>query len=85
MIGSNLWSWHCAHSNVLPSQTVVYAYVSGPYPEAPRAYPALFAYLAKMGWLQRGPLREIYLVPPSTAPSFDELIAELQLPATSGL
>ncbi|TDJ70763.1 MAG: AraC family transcriptional regulator [Planctomycetota bacterium] len=69
---------------VLPSQTVVYAYVSGPYPEAPRAYPGLFAYLAKMGWLQRGPVREIYLVPPTATASFEDLIAEIQLPATSG-
>ena len=70
--------------HVLPSQTVVYAFASGPYPELPRAYPALFAYLTKMGWLQRGPVRETYLVPPNTATSFDELIAEIQLPATSG-
>lgn len=70
--------------DVLPSQTVVYAYVSGPYPEAPRAYPGLFAYLARMGWIQRGPVRETYLVPPSAALSFEDLIAEIQVPATSG-
>lgn len=69
--------------DVLPSQTVAYAYASGPYPEVPRAYPGVFAYLTQMGWVQRGPVRETYIVPPGAAASFEELIAEIQIPAAT--
>jgi len=68
---------------VLPSTTVVYAVVSGPYPEVPRAYPGLYAYMKKMNWVEDGPIREIYLISPSAVESWDELMTEVQLPATS--
>jgi AraC family transcriptional regulator len=68
----------------LPSTTVVYAFIGGPYPEVPRAYPRLFAFLEEMGWVLDGPIREIYLVNPAAVADWDELVAEVQLPATSG-
>jgi effector-binding domain-containing protein len=71
--------------DLLPSTTVVYAYVSGPYPDVPRAYPSLYAFLGKLEWLEDGPVREIYLVDPATAASWDELVTEIQIPARSGL
>lgn len=67
--------------DVLPSTTVAYAYVSGPYPDAPRAYPALYAYLRRMNWVENGPIREVYLRSPAEAKSWDELVCEIQLPA----
>lgn len=69
--------------DVLPQGTVVYAVVSGPYPEAPRAYPGLYKFMSSMGWVEDGPIREVYLVPPSSAPSHDELLCEIQIPATN--
>jgi AraC family transcriptional regulator len=69
--------------DVLAQGTVAYAVVSGPYPEAPRAYPGLARYMSKMGWVQNGPIREIYLVPPSATKSHDELLCEIQIPATN--
>jgi len=71
--------------DVLPSTTVVYAYVAGPYPDAPRAYPSLYAFLRKLEWLEDGPVREIYLVDPAAAASWDDLVTEIQIPARSGL
>ncbi|MBI5365202.1 MAG: GyrI-like domain-containing protein [Planctomycetes bacterium] len=68
-------------SDVLPRAHVVYAVVAGPYPEAPRAYPGLYAYMAKMGWVEAGPVRELYLVPPTSVRNFDALLCELQIPA----
>jgi effector-binding domain-containing protein len=50
---------------VLPSTTVVYALVAGPYPEVPRSYPGLYAFLERQGWIENGPIREIYLPPTS--------------------
>jgi len=67
----------------LPSTTVVYAFVGGPYPEIPRAYPGLFAYMDELGWTLDGPVREIYLVNPAAVADWSELVAEVQLPATS--
>ncbi len=67
---------------VLPSTTVVYAVVAGPYPEAPRAYPGLYRYLESMHWVENGPLREIYLVRPNASGNWDELLCEIQIPAT---
>jgi len=64
---------------VLPQQTVVYAYVAGPYPEAPRALPGLLEYMRGMRWLLDGPVREVYLVPPAGA-RVEELVCELQAP-----
>lgn len=67
---------------VLRSTTVGYAFVSGAYPDAPRAYPGIFAYLQKMGWSQSGPIREVYLVPPGSNPNPAELVCEVQIPAS---
>jgi effector-binding domain-containing protein len=67
--------------DVLPSTTVVYAYVAGPYPDAPRAYPALFAYLRQMSWVENGPIREVYLRNPGEVSDWNELVCEIQLPA----
>ena len=53
-------------SDTLPSCTVVYAIVAGAYPEIPRAYPGLYAYMGRMGWVENGPVREIYLTPPGS-------------------
>lgn len=64
---------------VLPQQTVVYAYVAGPYPEAPRALPGLLEYMRGMRWRLDGPVREVYLVPPSGA-RVEDLVCELQAP-----
>lgn len=66
--------------DVLPSTTVVYALVSGAYPEAPRAYPALFAYMGRLRWVEDGPIREIYLVEPSSVRDWTELRCEIQVP-----
>ena len=68
--------------DVLPSTTVVYAFVTGPYPEVPLAYPGVLAYMSKMGWRENGPIRETYLIPPDSVTSFDQLTTEVQLPVT---
>jgi len=65
---------------VLPRAMVVYAEVPGSYDKAGRSYGALFEYMSGLGWEKAGPLREIYLVNPATAPSPEELLAEIQLP-----
>ncbi len=67
--------------DVLPSTTVVYAYVAGPYPDVPRAYPALFAYLNQMSWVENGPIREVYLRNPGEVADWNQLVCEIQLPA----
>lgn len=67
--------------DVLESTTVVYAFASGPYPEVPRIYPALFRYLAELGWRENGPIRESYLVSPADVEDFSELVTEVQVPA----
>ena len=64
----------------LPRCMVVYARVPGAYPEVARTYPALFAYLRELGWRQGGPVREVYLVNPVEARSYDELLTEVQIP-----
>lgn len=69
--------------DVLPSTTVVYAFVSGPYPEVPRAYPGLYRYLGELGWREDGPVRESYLVNPGEVGDFSQLVTEVQIPATS--
>ncbi|MCB9916525.1 MAG: GyrI-like domain-containing protein [Planctomycetes bacterium] len=68
--------------DVLPSTTVVYAFVGGAYPEVGRAYPGLYGYMRSMGWSEAGPVREAYLVAPDTVQSFDELVTEVQIPVT---
>jgi effector-binding domain-containing protein len=70
--------------DVLPSTTVVYAYVAGAYPEVPRAYPGLYAFMDELGWVENGPVREVYLVNPAEVESFEQLVTEVQVPATSG-
>lgn len=67
--------------DVLPRANVVYAVIGGAYPEVPRAYPGLHAYMQRMGWVENGPVREIYLVPPSSVRDFAELLCEVQIPA----
>ncbi len=69
--------------DVLESTTVVYAFIGGPYPEVPRAYAGLYAFMRELGWVENGPLREVYLVNPATVESYDALVAEVQIPATS--
>jgi effector-binding domain-containing protein len=66
--------------DLLPQATVAYAYVGGPYGEVPRAYPGIFAFLSKMNWVESGPIREVYLVPPGAVNSWDELVCEVQIP-----
>jgi AraC family transcriptional regulator len=68
--------------DVLPSTTVVYAFVTGPYPDVPMSYPGLYAFMNKMGWREDGPIRETYLIPPDSVSSFDQLTTEVQLPVT---
>lgn len=69
--------------DVLPRAMVAYAEIQGPYPELPRSYPVLFAYLAELGWRAGAPIREIYLVNPSTVLDHAELRAEVQIPWTA--
>jgi effector-binding domain-containing protein len=69
--------------DVLESTTVVYAYVSGPYPEVPRSYPGLFEYMRGLGWQENGPIRETYLVDPGLVSSWDQLVTEVQIPAAT--
>ncbi len=67
--------------DVLPSTTVVYAFIGGPYPEVPRAYPSLFAFMRRLNWSESGPIREIYLRSPSSVGDWSELVTEVQIPA----
>jgi len=69
---------------VLPSTTVVYAVAGGAYPEVPRCYPGLYAYMARMGWTESGPIRELYLIPPDAVDDFSELRCEVQIPVRYG-
>ena len=68
---------------VLPSTTVVYAFVAGPYPEVPRAYAPMYRYMSELGWRENGPVRESYLVNPADVTDFAQLITEVQVPAIS--
>lgn len=68
---------------VLESTTVVYAFVAGPYPEVPRAYPALFEYLRQLDWVDAGPIREIYLRNPAETDDWSTLVTEVQIPAAA--
>jgi len=70
--------------DVLPSTTVVYAFVAGAYPDVPRSYPGIYAYLGAQGWVENGPIRETYLVAPESVESFDALLTEVQVPVTYG-
>jgi effector-binding domain-containing protein len=68
---------------VLESTTVVYAFVAGPYPDVPRAYPALFEYLRQLDWVDVGPIREIYLRNPAETDDWSTLVTEVQIPAAA--
>ena len=66
--------------DVLPHATVAYTHVRGAYPEVPKVYGTLVQYMNKLNWLMAGPIREIYLVDPSTVQGTEEHIAEVQMP-----
>ncbi len=68
-------------ADVLPSTTVAYCLVAGPYPEVPRVYPALLRYMRERGWELDGPVRETYLNP-DAAQHGGELLTEVQMPWT---
>jgi effector-binding domain-containing protein len=70
-------------ADVLPAATVAYALVAGPYPEVPRAHAGLFAFIARMGWVEDGPVREIYITPPQSVESYADLVTEVQVPVRS--
>ena len=69
-------------SDQLPTQTVVYTLVSGPYPGIPQAYPGVLAFVRKMGWAVDGPVREIYITPPESVTDYADLLAEIQVPVS---
>lgn len=69
-------------ADVLPSSTVVYAFVGGPYGDVPRAYPGVLAFMKKMGWAESGPIRESYLVSPNSTSNWADLVTEVQVPAS---
>lgn len=66
--------------DVLPSQAVAHAYVTGPYPDAPAAYPKVFEYLRQINKAPAGPVREIYIVQPAAAETTRDLLCEIQVP-----
>ena len=69
--------------DMLPGVMVAYAAVGGPFPEVPRAYPGILAYLAERNWQPRPPIRELYLVSPADhAPA--DLVTEVQIPWVPG-
>ncbi len=68
--------------DVLPSTTVCYAFVAGEYSGVPRAYPGIYRFMQHMNWVENGPIREIYLVAPNPGTHADDLICEIQIPAT---
>ncbi len=70
--------------NFLPSRSVVYAFVSGPYPNAPRAYPKLFQEMERNGWVMDGPILERYIVPPEEAKAASDFVCEIQIPFGRG-
>lgn len=71
-------------SDRLPMATVVYAVVAGPLHNLPRVYPALFAYLGKFGWVENGPIREVYLIEPGSVSNDEWLMSEVQVPWRAG-
>jgi effector-binding domain-containing protein len=70
--------------DILPSCTVVYAYAAGAYPDVPRILPGLYRYMGSLGWSETGPVREVYLIPPSRVASYDDLHCEVQIPVGPG-
>ena len=69
--------------DVLPSRTVAYAFVSGPYPEVPRSYRHLLDYMGTRNFVIDGPIRETYIVPPSVAKTPADFLCEVQVPVAS--
>jgi effector-binding domain-containing protein len=49
----------------------------------PRSYPELFRFMGEHGWDAAGPVREVYLVDPSTVASPADLLTEVQIPWTT--
>lgn len=68
--------------DTLPRAMVLYTRVRGSYADVPRVYPTLFRALQERGWAAAGPIRESYLVNPSSVASVEELITEVQIPWT---
>ena len=66
--------------DALPSRTVAYAVAAGPYPGVPACYPGIFGYMSRMNWKLAGPIREIYIVPPSEVTDYVGLLCEVQIP-----
>ena len=66
----------------LQSRTVAYAVASGPYPRVPACYPGIFGYMSRMNWTLAGPIREIYMIPPSEVSGYEDLLCEVQMPVT---
>lgn len=67
-------------ADTLPSRTVAYAVASGAYPNVPAVYSGIFTYMEKLNWALAGPIREIYLIPPSEVADYSELLCEVQIP-----
>lgn len=67
-------------ADTLPSRTVAYAVASGAYPNVPAVYSGIFSYMEKLNWALAGPIREIYLIPPSEVADYSELLCEVQIP-----
>lgn len=65
--------------DTLDGANVAYAAIGGPFPDVPRAYPQMLAYMAERGWAARSPIREIYLTSPVNTPP-SELVTEVQIP-----
>jgi effector-binding domain-containing protein len=65
--------------DVLPADNVVYAQVAGPYGQASAAYPGIFRFMGERGWAMQGPIRETFLVDPSSVRSPEELVTEVQI------
>ncbi|MEE2941471.1 MAG: GyrI-like domain-containing protein [Planctomycetota bacterium] len=66
--------------DVLPPVSVAYAYVSGPYPDVPRAYPRLSEWMGRLNWTLDGPILARYIVPPTQAASTGDYLCEIQMP-----
>lgn len=64
----------------LPGGQVIYAHVAGRYDEVSLAYPAMFQVMRERNWVLAGPIREIYLVDPTTVRAFEDLVTEIQMP-----
>ena len=69
---------------MLPERTVAYAFVSGPYPDVPRAYPGIWSFLERMNWYVDGPIRHTFMVPPGENPEPDALLC-LEIGGGNGL